>query len=70
MKILNKNYSSIRWEDLDIGMEHTIKAKICVTTKYGKNIVIMIVFKSEMVDLFSRIRFDSKAADFENRLKD
>ena len=63
MKMENKYYQIIGKEDLDIGMEYTIKAMKCVTTKYRKKIVIIIVSKCEMVDLLAIKRFVSKASD-------
>ena len=45
MKTENKYGRTIRNEDLDIGMKYTIKAMICVTIKYGKQIVIIIDFR-------------------------
>ena len=55
-------------EDLDIGIEYAIKGMKCVTTKYGREILIIIDFKSEMVDTFAPKRFDSKAADYKKEL--
>ena len=37
----NKYNRSIREDDLDIGMEYTTEAMKCMTTKYGKKIVII-----------------------------
>ena len=65
----NKYNRTIRKEDLDIGMENTIKAMKFVTTKYWSKIVIIIDFKGEMVDLFALKRFNSKAADLEKKLQ-
>ena len=69
MKMGNKYNRTIRKEDLDIGMEYRIKAMICVTTKYGKKIVIIIGLKAEMVDLFEPNYFDSKVAGLDKKLK-
>ena len=41
----------------------------CVTTKYGKKILIIIDFNGEIFDLFAPKRFDSKAADLKKKLK-
>ena len=41
----------------------------CVTTKYEKKLIITISFKGEAVDIFTPKRLDSKAAEFENKLK-
>ena len=67
MKIENKYNRTIRKQDLDIGREFTITGMKCVTTKYGKKIVIIIDFKGEMVELFAPKRFYSKAADIEKK---
>jgi len=68
MKMEKKYNRTTRKEDLDIGMEYTIKEMKCITTKYGKKLVITIDFKAEIVDLFVTKRFDSKAADLQKKL--
>ena len=61
---MENKYNRTVWkEDLDIGIECTIKGMKCVTAKYGEKIVIIIDFKGEMVNLFATKYFDSKAAD-------
>ena len=52
-KMENKYNQTIRKGKLDIGMDYTITGMKCVTTKYGKRLVIFIDFKGEMVDLFA-----------------
>ena len=69
MKTKNKDNWITRKEDLDTRMEYTITVMKLVTTKYRKKIAFIIDSKDEMVDLFAPKRFDSKAADFENKLK-
>jgi len=60
---------NVRKEDLDIEMEYVIAEMECLTTRYGKKIAIIIDFKGVMVCIFAPKRFDSKAADIENKLK-
>ena len=50
-------------------MEYTIKGTKCFKTKYGNEVVIIIDFNGEMVDLFAPKLFDSKAADLEKKFK-
>lgn len=69
MKVENKYNRTVKKEDLDIGIEYTIKAMKNVVTKYGNKLVIIINFEGEMVDIFAPKRFDSKAADFEKKFK-
>ena len=69
MKMENKYNRNISMEHLDIGMENTIIGMKCVTSKYGKKLVVTIDFKSEIVDLFAPKRFDTKAADLEKQFK-
>ena len=45
MKTVNKFKWTIRKKDLDIGMEYTIEAIKCVTSKFGNKLVITIDFK-------------------------
>ena len=65
----DKYKRTIRKEDLDIGIEYTIKGIKYNTTKCGKTIVIIIDFICEMNDLFAPKRFDSKAGDLEKKPK-
>ena len=61
MKMKWKYNRTISKEDLDPGMEYTIKGLKCVKTKYGKKIVFIIDFKGKMVDLFAPWNFDCNA---------
>ena len=45
MEIENKYDRTKRKEDLDIGMEYTIKAMKCVTTKYEKKSLSLLILK-------------------------
>ena len=60
----NKCDRTIQKEDLDLGMEYTIKGMKCVITKYRRKIVIITDFKSKIVYLFALKRFNSKAARY------
>ena len=68
MKGENKYNRTVRKENLEIGMEYTIKEIKFVATKYGKKIVIIIDSKGEMVYLFAPKRFNNKAADLEMKI--
>ena len=50
-------------------MEYTITGIKRVAAEHGKTITIIIDFKGEMVDLFAPKRFDSKADDLDEKLK-
>ena len=69
MQIENKHNRTFWKQNLNTGMEYTIKGMKCVTTKFTKKIAIIIDFKGEMVDLFAPKRFDSKATDLEKKSK-
>ena len=69
MKMENKYNRTIGKEVLDIGMEYTIEGMKCVTTKYGRKLVIIVNFKGELVDLFAPRHFSPEAADLEKNLK-
>jgi len=45
----NKYNRTIRKEDLDIGMECTITGMKYITTEFGKKLVIIIDFKSDLL---------------------
>ena len=57
IKMENKYIRTITKEHLKIGMGYTIKGMKSITTKYGKEIVIIICFKCKMFDLFVTKRF-------------
>ena len=65
MEIENKYNRTSRKEDLVIEMGYTITGTKCVTTKYGKKLVIIIDLKGEMGGLFAPKSFDAKSAYLE-----
>ena len=46
MKMVDKYNRTIRKEDLDIKRKHTITGMKCVTTKYGKNSLLLLILKA------------------------
>ena len=69
MKLDNKYNRTIKKEDLDTGMEYTIKGIKYFTTKYAEHINIIIDFEDKFVDLFVPKHFDSTAADPDKKFK-
>ena len=52
MKMENKYNQTIRKQNLDIGIEYTIKAMKCVIAKYGNKLVIITLKMKQCISVY------------------